>query len=201
MTKNLTLIAILGMVAACGDTEEETTTNTSATTETGTTTSTNWWTTTETGTTTGTTGTTSTTGTTGYTGYGATNTWTITATDYTSGALALEYTDGGIYCYASATVSNFASGACADCYSSWLMDVGDITIDADGGGCDQLKLDEWANTTHGFGPGAPDYGEYHGLYYTGLWSLSSDGSWKVDNAGYSASTEDGGVTTWYFGAK
>ena len=199
MTKTLTMIAVLSLITACGGDEEETTTTTTTTTKT-----TNWWSTTETGTATGTTSTTSTTGTTGttgYTGYGDTNTWTITATDYTSDSLLLEYDNGAVYCYASGTVSNFASTDCADCYSSWLMDVGDITIDADGGGCDELKLDEWANATHGFGPGAPDYGEYHGLYYTGLWALSSDGSWKVNEKGYSASVEDGGVETWYFGEK
>lgn len=196
MTKNLTMIAAFMMMTACGAEEETTPTTTTTTT------STNWWSTTETGAT-GTTETTSTTGTTSSTATtNYTNGWTMTVVDNAEGTLDLAFDDGIASCKASASVSNLvATKDCADCYSAWFMDVGDVTITLDGGGCDQLNTDAWSNTTHGFGPGAPDIGEYHGVYYTGLWILDADGTWKLSETGYSGAVEDGGVEYWYLGVK
>jgi hypothetical protein len=192
MTKTLTMIATFSLITACGGEEEETTPTTAK--------ATNWWSVTETGTATGTTGTTSTTSSTATTDY--TNGWTMTVVDNAEGTLDLTFDDGISSCKASASVSNLvATKDCADCYSAWLMDIGDVTITLDGGGCDQVNMDAWSNTTHGFGPGAPDIGEYHGLYYTGLWILDAGGTWKLSETGYSGAVEDAGVEYWYLGVK
>ena len=194
MEKNLTLILPLSFLMACGGGAD--TTTTTATTST----STLWWETTDTDLTETTTESTTTTKDTadGFKSAG----WTILLTDGTEGTLDLAHDDGVTSCQASALISNvIATKDCVDCYFAMTMDIGKVSIGTDGGGCDSLKIEAWSEATVSFGAGAPDYGEFHGLYYTSLYFPDKTGKWAVSAIGYSATYEDNGTEYWYLGEK
>ena len=91
-------------------------------------------------------------------------------------------------------LSATAVETCGECSFAWALELGEVTITNDAGGCGDFG--SYSNTSRHFGQGSSLLAEYEGLSYYYLYE-SADGTSWTNNGGFSWNTD----TSWSFGSK
>jgi hypothetical protein len=87
-----------------------------------------------------------------------------------------------------------ALDTCASCSFAWDLQLGDVEIALDEGGCGEFAI--IGNHSLNYGQGSTSLGEYEGTTYYDLY-YSEDGELWENSGGYSSTTG----TSWSFGTK
>ena len=91
-------------------------------------------------------------------------------------------------------LSATAQETCDACSSAWALEVGEVSITNDTGGCGEFS--SFSNTTRYYGEGTAMIAEYEGVNYYELHE-SSDGTSWMNTGGYTWTTG----SIWNFGTK
>ena len=118
--------------------------------------------------------------------------------DTTTGTGTLTYTKiqaSGEDCMLSYPIlSATAQESCESCSDAWALELGDVSITTDTGGCGDFG--SLSNTTRYYGQGSSVLADYEGITYYGLYESADGASW-MDNGGFAWTTGN----TWNFGTK
>ena len=91
-------------------------------------------------------------------------------------------------------LSATAQDSCDACTSAWALELGEVNITNDAGGCGEFAT--FSNTTRYYGEGSTMIAEYGGVNYYELHE-SSDGTSWMNSGGYTWTTG----SVWNFGTK
>ena len=91
-------------------------------------------------------------------------------------------------------LSATAQDSCDACSSAWALELGEVNITIDAGGCGDLGT--FSNTTRYYGEGSTMLAEYEGVNYYELYESADGVSW-MNNGGYAWTTG----SVWSFGSK
>ena len=84
--------------------------------------------------------------------------------------------------------------SCDACSFAWALELGEVSITTDTGGCGDFA--SYSNTTRYYGQGSTLLVEYEGISYYELYESDEGTSW-MNNGGFSWTTD----ATWDFGSK